>query len=76
MSGPQFNMTCVLLFIQSTVCVLCVALCKRLGIIAYQDFKLESAKKWFPISSFLVAVIYTGSKSLVRRQSTAAVNLC
>lgn len=63
-SGPQFNMTCVLLFIQSSVCVLCVSVCKRLGIITYKDFNFEHAKAWFPISSFLVAVIYTGSKSL------------
>lgn len=59
-------MTCVVLFIQSLVCVLCVAACKRLRIITYQDFDLDTAKKWFPISSFLVALIYTGSKSLVR----------
>jgi hypothetical protein len=58
-------MTCVLLFIQSSVCVLCVAICKQMGIISYKDFELDTAKKWFPISSFLVAVIYTGSKSLV-----------
>lgn len=63
-SGKSFNMTCVVLFIQSLVCVLCVAACKRLRIITYQDFDLDTAKKWFPISSFLVALIYTGSKSL------------
>lgn len=58
-------MTCVVLFIQSLVCVSCVALCKRLRIISYKDFDLDTAKKWFPISSFLVTLIYTGSKSLV-----------
>ncbi|KAG8756036.1 GDP-mannose transporter into the lumen of the Golgi [Serendipita sp. 396] len=63
-SGHKFNMTCVLLFIQCAVCVGCVAVFKRLRVISYRDFELETAKKWFPISSFLVILIYTGSKSL------------
>ena len=64
-SGSKFNMTCVLLFIQCTVCACLVILCKRLRIISVRDFDLDIARKWFPISSFLVILIYTGSKSLV-----------
>lgn len=63
-SGSKFNMTCVLLFIQCTVCAFLVILCKRLRIITVRDFDFDVARKWFPISSFLVTLIYTGSKSL------------
>jgi hypothetical protein len=31
-----------------------------------RDFDVADAKIWFPVSFLLVAVIYTGSKSLVR----------
>jgi len=65
-SGRGFNMTFLLLFIQSSVCVLLVVICKRLRLIQYGDFNTEHAKKWFPISTSLVLVIYTGAKSLVR----------
>jgi GDP-mannose transporter len=59
-------MTFLLLFIQSSVCVLLVVICKKLRLIQYGDFNTEHAKKWFPISTSLVLVIYTGAKSLVR----------
>ena len=64
-SGRQFNMNFFLLCIQSTVCVSCVALVKKLGIISFRAFDMKDAKAWFPISFLLVSVIYTGSKSLV-----------
>lgn len=38
-----------------------------------RDFDMADAKAWFPISSLLVAVIYTGSKSLVRTADSCAV---
>lgn len=31
-----------------------------------RDFDMKDARAWWPISTLLVAVIYTGSKSLVR----------
>lgn len=80
-SGSQFNMTFLLLTIQSLVCVACVWSVKKTGIISCEradwggrkselmvvrDFDWADAKAWFPISFLLVAVIYTGSKSLVR----------
>lgn len=65
-------MTFLLLFIQSFVCVLLVVICKKLRLIQYGDFNIENAKKWFPISTCLVIVIYTGSKSLVRTAPTVA----
>lgn len=63
-SGRQFNMNFLLLCIQSFVCVACVFITKKLGIISFRDFDTKDAKMWFPISLMLVGVIYTGSKSL------------
>ncbi|KAF9582957.1 GDP-mannose transporter into the lumen of the Golgi, partial [Lunasporangiospora selenospora] len=37
---------------------------KRLDLISYRSLDAHEAKKWFPISLTLVAMIYTGSKSL------------
>ena len=65
-SGRQFNMNFLLLCIQSFVCVACVYIVKKLGVISFRDFDMKDAKAWFPISFLLVSVIYTGSKSLVR----------
>ena len=59
-------MNFLLLCIQSVVCVACIAASKAFGFLQYRDFDYTDAKKWFPISMLLVAVIYTGSKSLVR----------
>lgn len=55
-SGSHFNMNFLLLAIQSTVCVLCVAACKQLGVISYSAFDKDAARKWFPISFLLVCV--------------------
>lgn len=63
-SGKDFNMNFLLLGIQSTVCVACVLIVKKLGIISFRAFDIKDAKAWFPISFLLVTVIYTGSKSL------------
>ncbi|KAH7105808.1 UDP-galactose transporter [Auriculariales sp. MPI-PUGE-AT-0066] len=63
-SGTGFSMNFLLLCIQSTVCIACVATSKMFGFLSYRDFDMTDARKWFPISLLLVAVIYTGSKSL------------
>jgi len=63
-SGAHFSMNFLLLALQSIVCILCVTISKRIGLISFRDFDLEDAKRWFPISFLLVCVIYTGSKSL------------
>ncbi|GAA5873036.1 hypothetical protein JCM3774_000320, partial [Rhodotorula dairenensis] len=63
-SGSYFNMNFLLLTIQSVVCVSCVVVAKRLGVITFRDWDREDARRWFPISFMLVLVIYTGSKSL------------
>lgn len=58
-------MNFLLLCIQSIVCVTCVTLVKKFGVISFRAFDWQDAKAWFPISFLLVSVIYTGSKSLV-----------
>jgi len=57
-------MNFLLLCMQSLVCVLCVSAVKKFGIISFRSFDTADAKTWFPVSCSLVAVIYTGSKSL------------
>jgi GDP-mannose transporter len=66
-SGAHFSMTFLLLCMQSIVCVFCVSIVKRLGIISFSSFRWKDARAWFPISFLLVTVIYTGSKSLVSK---------
>ncbi|KAG9312899.1 hypothetical protein JVU11DRAFT_6332 [Chiua virens] len=63
-SGRQFNVTFLLLALQSIVCITCVVVVKKLGIISFRDFNTQDAKAWLPVSALLVNVIYTGSKSL------------
>ncbi|KAG1781035.1 hypothetical protein EV702DRAFT_1177723 [Suillus placidus] len=63
-SGSQFNMTFLLLSMQSIVCVACVIAAKKSSVISFRDFDMQDAKAWYPISCLLVSVIYTGSKSL------------
>ena len=60
-------MTCLMLVMQSLVCVGSVQVSKMMGILTLRDFDLQDAKKWFPVSFMLAMVIYSGSKSLVRR---------
>ncbi|KAF7317973.1 UDP-galactose transporter [Mycena kentingensis (nom. inval.)] len=63
-SGAQFSMTFLLLCIQSIVCIFCVYMAKRAGIISVRSFDSEVARAWIFVSFMLVTVIYTGSKSL------------
>jgi hypothetical protein len=49
---------------QSTVAVVLLEGFKFLNLIKYRDLDWNEARNWFPIAAFLVAMIYTGSKSL------------
>ncbi|KAK4510586.1 uncharacterized protein ATC70_005017 [Mucor velutinosus] len=60
----DFNMVFFLLTIQSLVTVFFLQAFKFLNLIKYREFDAETAKKWYPIVVFLVAMIYTGSKAL------------
>ncbi|KAF9426085.1 GDP-mannose transporter into the lumen of the Golgi [Podila epigama] len=64
LSRFDFNMNFLLLTIQAVVAILLLALFKKLGLISYRKVDKDEAKEWFPISLALVAMIYTGSKSL------------
>ncbi|KAK7207088.1 hypothetical protein BZA70DRAFT_3986 [Myxozyma melibiosi] len=64
LSGYSFNLNFFLLMVQSLVCVAAIQICKSMGFISYRDFNMAEAKKWFPISTLLVVMIYTSSKAL------------
>jgi len=64
LSGYDFNLNFMLLAIQNTICVVAIQTGKSLGVITYRDFKMEEARKWFPISLLLISMIYTGSKAI------------
>ncbi|KAI8150228.1 hypothetical protein BJV82DRAFT_586367 [Fennellomyces sp. T-0311] len=60
----DFNMVFLLLTVQSVVTVFFLQTFKFLNLIKFREFNVDEAKKWFPITIFLVAMIYTGSKAL------------
>ncbi|KAF9954747.1 GDP-mannose transporter into the lumen of the Golgi [Mortierella alpina] len=64
LSRFDFNMNFLLLTIQALTAVVMLWVFKKFGLISYRKLDTSEAKKWFPISLALVAMIYTGSKSL------------
>lgn len=64
-SGEKFTMNLLVLLCQCTVSVLIVLVAKQLGWIQIRELNKRDVKTWFPISTMLVIVIYTGSKALV-----------
>ncbi|KAF9280864.1 GDP-mannose transporter into the lumen of the Golgi [Mortierella alpina] len=64
LSRFNFNMNFLLLTIQALTAVVMLWVFKKFGLISYRRLDTSEAKKWFPISLGLVAMIYTGSKSL------------
>ncbi|ERF69040.1 GDP-mannose transporter [Endocarpon pusillum Z07020] len=64
LSGTDYNLNFFLLCVQSIVCVVAIQTCKSSGVINYRDFKVDEAKKWFPISLLLIGMIYTSTKAL------------
>lgn len=63
-SGRNFNMTCLMLTMQSAFCTGAVLIAKSLGLLNLQPFDTDAARRWFPISFMLAGMIYTGSKSI------------
>ncbi|KAF2673522.1 Golgi GDP-mannose transporter [Microthyrium microscopicum] len=63
-SFPDYNLTFFLLAVQAIVCVAAIEICKSAKLISYRDFKVSEAKKWYPVSLLLIAMIYTGIKAL------------
>ncbi|KAG0370519.1 GDP-mannose transporter into the lumen of the Golgi [Gamsiella multidivaricata] len=64
LSQFDFNMNFLLLAIQAMAAIFLLLVFKRLNLITFRRLDINEAKKWFPISLALVAMIYTGSKSL------------
>ncbi|KAF9929359.1 GDP-mannose transporter into the lumen of the Golgi [Linnemannia zychae] len=64
LSHFDFNMNFLLLAIQAAAAVIMLWIFKKFGLITFRRLDITEAKKWFPISLGLVAMIYTGSKSL------------
>lgn len=64
LSVGYFNFNCILLAVQSFVCLAVIQALKTFGIINFRDFNSNEAKKWFPISVLLVLMIYTASKAM------------
>ncbi|CAG8695959.1 20201_t:CDS:2, partial [Dentiscutata erythropus] len=64
LSGYEFNMNFLLLGIQSISCVVLLHTFKPFNLVTFRKLDSETSKKWFPVAALLVAMIYTGSKSL------------
>ncbi|KAG0232052.1 GDP-mannose transporter into the lumen of the Golgi [Actinomortierella wolfii] len=64
LSRFDFDMNFLLLAFQSVMSVVMLWIFKRFDLITYRKLDKNEAKKWLPISLALVAMIYTGSKSL------------
>ncbi|KAF8248889.1 UDP-galactose transporter [Wilcoxina mikolae CBS 423.85] len=64
LSGIDFNLNFMLLAIQNTICVVAIQSGKVMGMVTFRDFKMDEARKWFPISLLLISMIYTGSKAI------------
>ncbi|KAK0563615.1 GDP-mannose transporter into the lumen of the Golgi, partial [Tilletia horrida] len=64
LSGKKFNMNLLVLLVQSIVGVTIVAIASRLKVISIRPLNAKDVKTWLPVSSLLVANIFTGSKAL------------
>ncbi|KAL1924182.1 uncharacterized protein VTP21DRAFT_7217 [Calcarisporiella thermophila] len=63
-SGTDFDMNFLLLSLQLLVTAVALETFKFFKLLEYRGFNRREAKRWLPITIFLVAMIYTGSKSL------------
>ncbi|WFC95996.1 GDP-mannose transporter into the lumen of the Golgi [Malassezia brasiliensis] len=63
-SGAGFTMNLLVLLCQCMVGVAMVYIAKLLGYIQLRELNARDVKTWFPISTMLVFVIWTGSKAL------------
>ncbi|CCC70867.1 hypothetical protein NCAS_0F03830 [Naumovozyma castellii] len=61
---PYFNMTFVMLFVQSMVCTLTLVILKFFGVAKFRNLNKKDTLNWLPISFLLVLMIYTSSKAL------------
>jgi len=64
LSGKHFNMNLFVLLCQSLVGVTIVTIANRMKVISLRPLNMKDVKAWMPVSTLLVAVIFTGSKAL------------
>lgn len=64
LSVGNFNFNCILLAVQSLVCLLVIQGLKSFSVVNFRDFNTAEAKAWLPISVLLVLMIYTASKAM------------
>ncbi|KAI8621827.1 hypothetical protein BC830DRAFT_1092421 [Chytriomyces sp. MP71] len=64
LSTYNFKMPFLVLAMQSICTTLMVVLFGNFNLITYRKYNSYDAKRWFPISCALVAMIYTGAKAL------------
>lgn len=57
-------MNMLLVVFQAIVAVVCVEICKRLGIVDYPSFDIATAKQWAPVNMFFCFMLFTGMVSL------------
>mmetsp|Transcript_34262 Transcript_34262/g.51701 ORF Transcript_34262/g.51701 Transcript_34262/m.51701 type:complete len:356 (+) Transcript_34262:181-1248(+) len=53
-----------LVVVQAVVAVICVELCKKMKLVEYPSFNLQTAKLWAPVNIFFCAMLFTGMASL------------
>mmetsp|Transcript_16701 Transcript_16701/g.29138 ORF Transcript_16701/g.29138 Transcript_16701/m.29138 type:complete len:411 (+) Transcript_16701:156-1388(+) len=58
------DLNILLVVFQAIVAVVCVDFCKRLGLVEYPNFNLDTAKQWAPVNLFFCAMLFTGMASL------------
>eukprot|EP00814_Leptocylindrus_danicus_P012018 CAMPEP_0116018956 /NCGR_PEP_ID=MMETSP0321-20121206/8949_1 /TAXON_ID=163516 /ORGANISM="Leptocylindrus danicus var. danicus, Strain B650" /LENGTH=222 /DNA_ID=CAMNT_0003489433 /DNA_START=86 /DNA_END=751 /DNA_ORIENTATION=- len=58
------DMNILLVVFQAIVAVVCVEICKRVGIVDYPSFDIATAKQWAPVNIFFCLMLFTGMASL------------
>jgi GDP-mannose transporter len=58
------DLNILLVVVQAAVAVVCVDLCKRLGLVDYPKFSWAAAKQWAPVNIFFCLMLFTGMASL------------
>lgn len=53
-----------LVVVQAVVAVVCVDICKRMGLVEYPKFNMQTAKLWAPVNLLFCAMLFTGMASL------------
>lgn len=63
-SGSGWNLFFFYLAVQSVVCIAAITLCRQLRLVRLEQFDVNRAKTWYPVSLLFVGMLYTGNMSL------------